>query len=55
MGRKGETPAQFFWHIGVKKEWYKLGGGGGGVEEIWKNPKEQLLLFGKPSLMSEIC
>ena len=33
MGREGETPAQIFWHIGVKKKWYKLsklGGGGGG-------------------------
>ena len=33
MGREGETPAQFFWHIGVQKKWYKLSklGGGGRV------------------------
>ena len=24
MGREGETPAQFFWHISVQKKWYKL-------------------------------
>ena len=23
-GEGGETPAQFFWHIGVQKKWYKL-------------------------------
>ena len=31
---EGETPAQFFWYIGIKKKWYKLsklGGVGGGV------------------------
>ena len=29
---EGETPAQFFWYIGVQKKWYKLSklGGGGG-------------------------
>ena len=30
MGREGETPAQIFWHIGVKKKWYKLSKLGGG-------------------------
>ena len=30
MGREGETPAQIFWHIGIKKKWYKLSKLGGG-------------------------
>ena len=29
-GEGGETPAQFFWHIGVQKKWYKLSKLGGG-------------------------
>ena len=41
MGRRGgETPAQIFWHIGVKKKWYKLsklGGGRGNLDKIQKN------------------
>ena len=44
MGREGETPAQFFWHIGVQKKLYKfskLGGGGwggqGNLDKIQKN------------------
>ena len=42
MGREGETPAQIFWHIGIKKKWYKmsnLGGGGGlgNLDNIQKN------------------
>ena len=40
MGREGETPAQIFWHIGVKKKWYKLsklGGGRGNLDKIQKN------------------
>ena len=40
MEREGETPAQFFWHIGVKKKWYKLSklvGGQGNLDKIQKN------------------
>ena len=29
MGREGETPAQIFGHIGVKKKWYKFSKLGG--------------------------
>ena len=47
MGREGETPAQIFWHIGVKKKWYKLSklGGGGGVEVIWTKSKRTATFF----------
>ena len=33
--REGETPAQIFWHIAVKKKWHKLSklGGGGTVDK----------------------
>ena len=51
MGREGETPAQFFWHIDVQKKWYKLsklGGGGGGG--IWTKSKKTATFFGRPSL-----
>ena len=37
MGREGETPAQIFWHISVKKSGTicpNWGGGGEGVEVI---------------------
>ena len=44
MGRGRPLP-KFFWLIGVKKKWYRLPKLGGGVEVIWKNPKEQLLFF----------
>ena len=40
MGGEWETPAQIFWHIGVKKKWYKLsklGGGLGNLNKIQKN------------------
>ena len=47
VAREGETPAQIFWHIGVQKKWYKLSKlGGGGVEVIRQNSKEQLLFSG---------
>ena len=42
-GREGETPAQIFWHISVKKKWYKLpklgglGGGRGNLDKIQMN------------------
>ena len=48
MGREGGTPAQTYWHIGVKKSGTSCPneGEGGGVEVIWTNPKEQLLFSG---------
>ena len=47
----GETPAQIFWHIGVKKKWYKLsklGGRGewGGRGNLDKIKKKQLFFPG---------
>ena len=42
IGREGETPAQFFWHIGVQKKRCKLSklggrGGRGNLDKIQKN------------------
>ena len=47
MGREGETPAQFFCHIGVKKKRYKLSklGRGGGVKVIWTKSKRTATFF----------
>ena len=45
MGREGETPAQIFWHIGVKKKWYKLSKLGGGVKVIWTQSKRTANFF----------
>ena len=47
MGREGETPAQIFWHIGVKKKWYKLSklGGGGGGGGNWEKKKKKSYFF----------
>ena len=55
MGRRGgETPAQFFWHIGVQKKWYKLfklvGRGGGGRGNLDKIQKNSYFFLGTPSL-----
>ena len=48
MGREGETPAQIFWHIGIKKKWYKLSKlGGEGVEVIWTKSKRTATYFRK--------
>ena len=46
MGREGETPGQIFWHIGIKKKWYKLSkleGEGGGV--IWTKSRRTATFF----------
>ena len=53
MGRRGgDTPAQFFWYIGIKKKWYKLSKlEGGGSRYFGQNPKKQLLFFVKRSLI----
>ena len=46
MGREGDTPAKKFWHIGVKKKWYKLSKfWGGGVEVIWTKSKRTATFF----------
>ena len=46
MGREVKAPAQIFWHIGVKKKWYKLSKlGGGGMEVIWTKSKRTATSF----------
>ena len=46
MGREGDTPAKNFWHVGVKKKWYKLSKfWGGGVEVIWTKSKRTATFF----------
>ena len=41
MGRERETPAQIFWHIGIKKKVVQVvqirGGGRGNLDKIQKN------------------
>ena len=56
---KGETPAQIFWHISVKKSgticpnWGGGGGGGGGRSNLNKIQKNSCF-FGKPYLLLSI-
>ena len=47
MGSEGKTPAPIFWHIGIKKKWYKLSklGEGGGVKVIWTKSKRTATFF----------
>ena len=49
---EGETPAQIFWHIGVKKSGTSCPnwGEGGGVKVIWTKFKRIAPFFGRPSL-----
>ena len=52
----GETPAQFFWQIGVKKKWYKLsksGEGGGGRGNLDKIQKNSYFFSGNLPLVTE--
>ena len=54
MGREGDTPAKNFWHVGVKKKWYKLSKlGGGRGEVIWTKYKRTATFFGgnRPSVV----
>ena len=45
-GRGTVTPAKNFWHVGVKKKWYKLSKfWGGGVEVIWTKSKRTATFF----------
>ena len=45
-GRGTVTPAKIFWHVGVKKKWYKLSKfWGGGVEVIWTKSKRTATFF----------
>ena len=44
-GEGGDTPAKKFWHVGVKKKWYKLSKSGGGVEVIWTKSKRTATFF----------
>ena len=45
-GREGDTPAQIFWNVGVRKKWYKLSKfWGGGVEVIWTKSKRTATFF----------
>ena len=43
----GRPLPKFFWHIGVKKNWYKLSklGEGGGGEGIWTKSKRRATFF----------